>query len=242
MAEGSAVEPSRGIRTICLAVCEEEYQEIVDDPSRFRRLLDSCYQGRPELFPEGFSQGYELKDGRVSEKAVLRIRRIERRDGRAYSIRPSFVMPYMTGRTKRSKARCFFASLAFLIGAWPTSSVATPCTGIVWSARRAATVLWEPPCAKPNCPSTCWPTSTVNRVTERRTTSPRRSAAVVAWDSGSSQAPPAVVHGDLAAGVGCLSCPRSPEFLATHRLLEGVGREAPQRRRPGERLGPLREA
>ena len=100
MAEGSAVEPSRGIRTLCLAVCEEEYQAIVDDPSRFRRFLDSSYQGRSELFPEGFSQGYELKDGRVSEKAALRICRIELRDGTAYSIRPSFVMPYMTGRTK----------------------------------------------------------------------------------------------------------------------------------------------
>ena len=99
MAEGSAVGPLGGIRTICVPVCEEEYQKIVDDPWRFRCFLDSCYHQMPELFPEGFSQGYELKDHRVSEKAALRIRRIELRDGTAYSIRPSFVMPYMTGRT-----------------------------------------------------------------------------------------------------------------------------------------------
>lgn len=107
MAEGSAVEPSRGIRTICVPVCEEEYQEIVEDPWRFRRFLDSCYQQMPELFPEGFSQGYELKDNRVSEKAALRIRRIELRDGTAYSIRPSFIMPYMTGRTKQVEGPLF---------------------------------------------------------------------------------------------------------------------------------------
>ena len=56
---------------------------------------------------EGFSQGYELKDGRVSEKAALRIRRIELRDGTAYSMRPSFLMPYMTGRTKEVEGPLF---------------------------------------------------------------------------------------------------------------------------------------
>ena len=100
MAEGSAVKPSRGIRTMCLPICEEEYRQIVDDPPQFRHFLDCCYQQMPELFPGGFSQGYELKDGRVSEKSALRIRRIELRNGKAYSIRPSFVMPYMTGRSR----------------------------------------------------------------------------------------------------------------------------------------------
>jgi len=52
MAEGSAIEPSRNIRTICLSVCEEEYRAIVDDPSQFRRFLDTCYERTPELFPD----------------------------------------------------------------------------------------------------------------------------------------------------------------------------------------------
>jgi hypothetical protein len=108
MAEGSAVKPSRGIRTICLPICEEEYQQIVQDPRGFRRFLDSCYQRMPELFPEGFSRGYELKDRRVSEKAALTTRRIELRNGPAYSVRPSFVMPYLTGRTQEVEGPLFF--------------------------------------------------------------------------------------------------------------------------------------
>ncbi len=99
MAKGLASEPSGSIRTICLPVCEEEYQEMVDDGQKFRRFLERCYRQMPELFPQNFSQGFELKDCRISKRAGLKIRRVELRDGTSYSIRPSFVMPYMTGRT-----------------------------------------------------------------------------------------------------------------------------------------------
>jgi len=53
----------------------------------------------PELFPANFGQGYQLKDDRMSAKQRLRIRRIVLTDGTAYSIRPSFLMPYLTART-----------------------------------------------------------------------------------------------------------------------------------------------
>lgn len=107
MAEGSATKPTRIIRTICLPVCEEEYQKIVNDPQEFRRFLDSCYQQMPEAFPEHFAHGYELKDDYVSKKAHVRIRRIKLKAGKAYSIRPSFVMPYMTGRTQEVEGPLF---------------------------------------------------------------------------------------------------------------------------------------
>lgn len=107
MAEGSPIEPRRSIRTICLPICEEDYREIVDDAEGFRRTLDSCFERMPELFPDTFSEGYQLKDGRVSEKAGLTIRRIELRDGTAYTVRPSFVMPYMTGRTDELEGALF---------------------------------------------------------------------------------------------------------------------------------------
>jgi len=61
MAEGSATQPSRLIRTICLPVSEEQYRQLVNEPARFRGFLDACWADMPELFPEGFEAGYEMK-------------------------------------------------------------------------------------------------------------------------------------------------------------------------------------
>ena len=98
MAEGSATRLSRGHRTICLPVAEDAYMQAISDPAKFRRLLDEGFRTTPELFPPNFAQGYQLKDGRVSLKQRLSIRRIVLKDGTAYSVRPSFLMPYMTAR------------------------------------------------------------------------------------------------------------------------------------------------
>ena len=100
MAEALTTRVSRGHRTLCLPISEECYRQIVDHPQEFRRMLDECYQRMPELFPRDFVHGYKLKDGRVSSKQDLLLRRIVLRDGTAYSIRPSFLMPYMTARTE----------------------------------------------------------------------------------------------------------------------------------------------
>jgi hypothetical protein len=61
----------------------------------------------PELFPANFGQGYQLKDDRMSAKQRLPIRRIVLKDGTAYSIRPSFVMPYLTARTTDAEGPLF---------------------------------------------------------------------------------------------------------------------------------------
>jgi hypothetical protein len=71
---------------------------IVHDPGAFRRALDDWFRQVPELFPAGFARGYELKDDRMSVKQGLPVRRILLKDGTAYSIRPSFLMPYMTAQ------------------------------------------------------------------------------------------------------------------------------------------------
>src|SRR5213080_212153 len=98
MAEGSATRSSRGHRTICLLVSEDAYAQAVNDPAKFRALLDEAFRTTPELFPPNFARGYELKDDRVSVKQEIPIRRILLKDNVAYSVRPSFLMPYMTGR------------------------------------------------------------------------------------------------------------------------------------------------
>lgn len=101
MADGSANgSPARwGCRTICLPIAEEQYGEVVEDAQRFRRWLEESSRQMPEVFPDGFGKGFQLKDRRMSEKLGIMIRRIELADGTAWSVRPSFVMPGMIART-----------------------------------------------------------------------------------------------------------------------------------------------
>ena len=99
MAEGIATRSSRGHRTICLPIKEEDYLRVIHDPKAFRHTLDDCFRQTPELFPVNFALGYELKDDRKSAKQQIPIRRILLKDDSAYSIRPSFLMPYMTAHT-----------------------------------------------------------------------------------------------------------------------------------------------
>lgn len=87
----------RGFSTICLPISKDLYQQIIDAPPHFRRWLDQTFHDHPELFPAAFAQGYTLKDMRLSRKRGLRLRRIRcKATGAAFSIRPCFVLPYMT--------------------------------------------------------------------------------------------------------------------------------------------------
>ncbi|HMB06114.1 MAG TPA: hypothetical protein VKP69_20575 [Isosphaeraceae bacterium] len=126
MAEGSATRSSRGHRTICLPVSEDAYSQAVRDPAKFRRWLDDCFRTTPELFPPNFARGYELKDDRTSVKQDLPIRRILLKDNTAYSIRPSFLTPYLTARTADVEGPLFlrkfgvpFWALVHVFGADP---------------------------------------------------------------------------------------------------------------------------
>jgi hypothetical protein len=90
----------RGCSTICLPVRKETYDDLIGDPKRFRAAVDRAFRDCPELFPHDFAAGYSLKDVRTAKKTGLRLRRITcNATGRAFTIRPSFVLPYMTGHT-----------------------------------------------------------------------------------------------------------------------------------------------
>ena len=82
-------------RTICLPISQEEYDTIVGDPEKFRKWIDVCFAVFAELFPSEVATGYRMKDFYFSQKLSILIRRIEIA-GVAYTIRPSFAMPYMT--------------------------------------------------------------------------------------------------------------------------------------------------
>jgi hypothetical protein len=135
MAELLATRASRGHRTLCLPFAEESYSRIIGDPVEFRRAIDERFQSMPELFPAGFAAGYRLKDDRVSAKRKVSIRRLILKDGTAYGVRPSFLMPYMTARTDDVQGPLFlrkfgvpFWALARVFGRDPMSWYRIECS------------------------------------------------------------------------------------------------------------------
>lgn len=100
-------------RTITLPITEEQYDEIIHDPKRFRReWLDVFYADCPELFPPDFEKGYEMNGHYRSTRQDIVIRRIALRNGDQYQIRPAFVMPMMVARTQDVKDALFLRKFA----------------------------------------------------------------------------------------------------------------------------------
>jgi hypothetical protein len=110
MAESAEQKP-RGCSTICLPIDKDLYQRLIDSAEQFRSWLDAAYGEMPELFPKAFAQGYTLKDARLSKKTGLRLRRIEcKATGESFTVRPSFVLPYMAGYTDEVEKALFLRS------------------------------------------------------------------------------------------------------------------------------------
>jgi hypothetical protein len=100
----------RGQKTICIPCSSQEYERVVDNPEAFRRLLDQQIEATPELFPPEIRRGYRMKDVYRSRKTGCKLRRIELRNLQCYLVRPSFLMPYLSGRTEDVQAPLFSAS------------------------------------------------------------------------------------------------------------------------------------
>jgi len=91
--------PSPGRRTLCLPFeSEEHYERCLEDIHTCRQHLESLHQRHSELFPQGFELGFIFKGTYHSKKLDIALRRIRTCTG-TYQIRPSFLMPYMVGRT-----------------------------------------------------------------------------------------------------------------------------------------------
>lgn len=89
-----------GCSTICLPLDQDDYLDLIDSPPKFRRWLDQAFRQAPELFPEAFAKGYTLKERKLSAQLGLPLRRIRgKAPGAAFTVRPSFVLPYLTGYT-----------------------------------------------------------------------------------------------------------------------------------------------
>jgi hypothetical protein len=103
-------KPRRGHKTICIPCSPQEYERVVDDPVAFRRLLNQQIAATPQLFPPEIRRGYRMKDLYTSRKTGCKLRRIELRDLQCYLVRPSFLMPYLSGHTQDVQAPLFCAS------------------------------------------------------------------------------------------------------------------------------------
>jgi len=86
-------------RRIVLPIEQTVYNQQVQDRHQFRQWVDRMHAQYPELFPDGFSEGYHLHDLRASKTiSDVCTRRIRLKStGTVYRIVPSFVLPYMTG-------------------------------------------------------------------------------------------------------------------------------------------------
>jgi hypothetical protein len=121
MAAGSEQLP-RGSSTICLPIDKDSYQRLVDSPQEFRRWLDQAYADTPELFPSAFAHGYTLKDAYRSKKTGLLLRRFEcKATAESFTVRPSFVLPYVAGYTSEVENALFLRS--FGVPFWALAKV-----------------------------------------------------------------------------------------------------------------------
>jgi len=95
-------EQPRGNKTVCLPIGQERYTEVFENPVAFRALVDEMYQSHPDLFPKAMGEGYILHDLLDPSRKLpdVRLRRFKLKANQAvYTIRPSYVLPYMTGYT-----------------------------------------------------------------------------------------------------------------------------------------------
>ena len=95
------MEQPRG-KSICVPFdSEEHYAVCVADPESFRQHLTEVFGQHPELFPTRMSEGFVLHDKSWSIKQQVMLRRLELKATAAvFLVRPSFLMPYMVGRTE----------------------------------------------------------------------------------------------------------------------------------------------
>lgn len=113
MSKLSNTMSKRKSRAICIPIEEQKYKAIVINPYDFRDYLDSIIQRHPEIFPKEIVYGYHMKDQYLSSKQNIIIRRIVLKSTNiSYSVRPSYLMPYMVGKTQEIKTALFLRQFA----------------------------------------------------------------------------------------------------------------------------------
>jgi hypothetical protein len=92
----------RKAKSICLPFeSDAHYHTCMADYGQCRSYILECYAAHPELFPHALKAGFVFHDFVRSKKQDLLMRRIRlKSNSEVYPLRPSFMMPYMIGRTE----------------------------------------------------------------------------------------------------------------------------------------------
>lgn len=112
----------RGTRQICIPMTRDIYDRIWHDPREVRQFLAPLIQAHPALFPAGIEEGYQLR-GRLPESKKMpgiRLRQL-RVQNRAYTLRPSFVMSYMSGTVQELEHPLLL--LSFGVPCWVVTTI-----------------------------------------------------------------------------------------------------------------------
>lgn len=102
-----------GEKQIVVTMERQTYDEIWQDASRVRTFLQSRIEQTPELFPPEMRQGFQLAGFHPESRKMpgIRLRQIKLRDGRRFTLRPSFVFGYMTGTVDKLDGPLFLLSI-----------------------------------------------------------------------------------------------------------------------------------
>jgi hypothetical protein len=111
---------NRNKRTICLPFSQDNYECNIHNSDDFRFCVDKRVKLFPELFPAEIINGYQMKDFYYSKKQSIWIRRIKIA-GVAYTVRPSFIMPYLVGFVDEIEKSLFLRK--FNVPFWAVSYV-----------------------------------------------------------------------------------------------------------------------
>lgn len=114
----------KGYKSICLPFASEsEYEEIVKETKAFRSYLNKQIEQYPELFPPEIREGFNFCGFVTSKKQQSTIRRIKLANQEVYQVRPSFLLPYMSGKTDVIEKALYlrrwgvpFEALAYVFG------------------------------------------------------------------------------------------------------------------------------
>ena len=109
-------------KTIVLKIEEPEYDIFLQDNGFARKLIDKRIEEHSELFPKRIKEnGYKLNGKtRVSKKTGYTMVKIET-GGEQYQILPSFILPYMRGKTDDASKPLFL--LRFNVPYWAIAYV-----------------------------------------------------------------------------------------------------------------------
>ena len=110
-----ATDTTKGSKKICIPIDREVYEQMIDDKTAFRQLLDEYIEAYPEIFPSKIGQGYKmhgiLPQSKKMPEVTLRRIQLKAKDdedrAQVFTVAPCFVLPYMTGYTDQVEKALF---------------------------------------------------------------------------------------------------------------------------------------